>query len=212
MPAELRTYVVGPIQTNCYVFTDSCESIVIDPGSQGGEIARRLAGDNVTHIVATHCHGDHIGGVAALKRATGAPFAIGANDAEAAQKDIVGAFIPGVDEAAPVPDVLLREGDVITVGSTTFTVYEAPGHTPGGIILLAEASEATGGVPCAFVGDTLFRGSCGRCDLEGGDWATMRKTLARLKEIIPADAEVYPGHGMPTVMGVELQVNPYLAD
>lgn len=198
---EIRLFVVGPIGTNCYALVSDGECMVVDPGSQGSEVARELADVHVSLIVATHGHGDHIGGVAALQRATGAPFAMCADDVELARHPNPMHQLPA-DEAAPEPDRLLVEGDVVTVGSASFTVFSAPGHTPGGIVLLGEGR--------AFVGDTIFQGACGRCDLPGGDWATMQRTLARLKGVIPAETRLLCGHGPATTMQMELASNPFM--
>jgi glyoxylase-like metal-dependent hydrolase (beta-lactamase superfamily II) len=100
----------------------------------------------------------------------------------------------------------LSEGDVLKVGTATFTVIETPGHTEGGIVLLGGGS-AQG---IAFVGDTLFAGSCGRTDLLGGDHATMMDTLARLKTELPAETAILCGHGPASTMEVELATNPWL--
>ena len=110
------------------------------------------------------------------------------------------------DDDAPAPDRELSEGDVISVGTATFTVLETPGHTPGGIVLLGGCSAE--GV--AFVGDTLFPGSYGRTDLDGGDEAAIMASLRRMaKEIAPATT-LLCGHGPSTTMAAELTRNPFL--
>ena len=110
------------------------------------------------------------------------------------------------DDDAPAPDHELSEGDVISVGTATFTVVETPGHTPGGIVLLGGGSAE--GV--AFVGDTLFPGSHGRTDLDGGDEAAIMASLSRMaKEIAPATT-LLCGHGPSTTMAAELTRNPFL--
>ena len=91
---------------------------------------------------------------------------------------------------------------MVSVGSATFEVIEAPGHTPGGIVLLGEG--------VAFVGDTLFKGSAGRTDLPGGSAAVLAETLAKLKDRIPPSTVILPGHDASTTMADELQGNPFL--
>ena len=203
----VRVFVVGPIQTNCYAYVSAGEALVVDPGAAGARVAAALAGEKVVCVAATHGHGDHVGGVKALREATGAKYAISALDAElakhAGEKSELGR---SYDDNAPEPDLTLSEGDVLKVGTAEFRVLEAPGHTPGGIVLLGSGSAEH----VCFVGDTLFKGSCGRTDLKGGSQETLQRTLARLKREIPAHTNVFCGHGDPTTMEDELAQNPYL--
>ena len=204
---ELRRYVVTPLATNCYAYVSAGECLVVDPGGSGDQLATVLDDVRVTCVAATHGHGDHVGGVAALVRATGAPFAINAADAElarhAGEMSEVGR---SYDENAPAPDRTLAEGDVIAVGTATFTVMETPGHTPGGVVLVGGGSAE--GV--AFVGDTLFPGSHGRTDLKGGDEATIMASLARMAAQIAPETTLLCGHGPATTMARELATNPFL--
>ncbi len=206
--STLRQFVVGAIQTNCYALVSEGECLVIDPGAAGDKIADELRDVRVTSIVATHGHHDHVCGVAALKRATGAPFLIGRNDAARAQRAIemsshVFDVFQSDLEDPPAPDRMLSEGDVVTVGSETLQVIDAPGHTEGGIVLLGDG--------VAFMGDTLFAGSCGRTDLAGGDHQALMRTLAKLKQVIPPETVLLCGHGPATTMGQEIATNPWLS-
>ena len=204
---ELRQFVVTMLQTNCYAYVSAGECLVVDPGGAGAQVAERLSDVRVTGVAAPHGHGAHVGGVAALVSATGAPFAIHAADAalaaRAGQMSEVGR---SYDDDAPAPDRTLSEGDVIAVGTATFTVMETPGHTPGGIVLVGGGS-AEG---IAFVGDTLFPGSHGRTDLTGGDERTILASLRRMAAEIAPETMLLCGHGPATSMAVELARNPFL--
>lgn len=204
---EIRQFIVGPIQTNCYAYVSQGACMVVDPGDSGAAVADQLADVRVDYIVATHGHGDHVGGVAALRDATGAPFCINAADAEmathAGEPSELGI---AYDDNAPTPDRALAEGDVLTVGTATFTVMQTPGHTPGGIVLVGGGSAQ--GV--AFVGDTLFPGSHGRTDLAGGDEAAIMASLVRMGRELAPTTHVLCGHGPATTMERELAQNPFL--
>lgn len=206
---QIRCFVVGNIQTNCYALISEGECVVIDPGASGEEIARELGDVLVREVVATHGHHDHVCGVAALLRSIEPrpAFCIGHADAKRCVKALeMSSHFFDVSEFGledpPAPDRLLHEGDEVVVGKERLRVIEAPGHTEGGIVLLGDG--------VAFVGDTLFAGSCGRTDLAGGDQATLMRTLARLKAEIPPQTVLLCGHGPQTTMAHELATNPWL--
>ncbi len=208
---EIRCFVVGRISTNCYAYISDGKALVVDPGASGKEIAQALADEKVEveYIVATHGHGDHVGGVYDLKEATGATWAMNESDSKFAYRAGTNSEMGmKYDHDAPKIDRPLFEGDVLDVGTASFEVIAAPGHTPGGIILLGHGT-ADG---IAFVGDSVFEGCVGRCDLEGGDEAKLHETIQKLKKIIPHECTLLSGHGNPTTMGKELDSNPYFRD
>jgi glyoxylase-like metal-dependent hydrolase (beta-lactamase superfamily II) len=108
----------------------------------------------------------------------------------------------GMRFTSPAPSRLLKEGDKVVVGEDEMTVLHTPGHTPGGICLLATSY--------AFTGDTLFVDSIGRVDFPGGSEEQMMASLARLQTVLRKDTEIYPGHGEPGSFGRALLVNPFL--
>lgn len=205
MKDELLGFVVGPIQTNCYAYCSEGHCLVVDAGFSGAALAERLADVQVDLVVSTHGHGDHTGGVKELCEATGAPFALSSKDAEIAYASQGDGHHPG-ELIPPVADRDLVDGDVLHVGSASFSIIEAPGHTPGGVVLLGGGT-AEG---IAFVGDTIFAGSAGRTDLTGGDSRALMRTLAHLSEVIPPETQLLCGHGPAITMAYELSTNPFL--
>lgn len=206
-PDEIREMVVGPIDTNCYAYVSAGECLVVDPGDWGDQIAAQLTDVHVVLIAATHGHGDHVGGVARLKEATGAPYAIAEADAErATHAGQVAESGRSYDDDAPWPDRYLADGDELRVGTATFRVIATPGHTPGGVCLLGGDSA----LGVCFVGDTLFPSSHGRTDFSGGDEEEILESLQRMAREIPPATVLLCGHGPATTMERELRDNPFL--
>lgn len=198
----IKAIAVGFIGTNCYILTDetTMKSAVIDPGGDSNMILNYLE-DNKMECVAiflTHGHMDHTMGVEGLQKETGAPVYLHKADYDPKP---AGGF--GMSHTfCPTGECrLYDEGDVIPVGNLQVKVLYTPGHTPGGVTLVCENA--------MFTGDTLFRESCGRVDLEGGSAQQILASLKRLAEI-PGDYEVYPGHMDTTSLSQERVYNPYV--
>jgi hydroxyacylglutathione hydrolase len=200
---------VGMLQCNCSVFGDeqTREAVVVDPGD---EISRILAvierhGLTVKAIVVTHAHIDHIGGAEKLKRATGAPVYMNANDVELQKMMPVQAQWIGVRTPETVEiDVAAKDGDTLVIGATQFHVLHTPGHTQGSISLYIPSERKL------VSGDTLFEGSIGRTDLPGGDFAQIQRSIHEKLLPLPEDTIVIPGHGGNTTIGLEKESNPFL--
>ncbi len=179
----IKTIPVGQFETNCYIVSDedSLECAVIDPGDDSNYILDYLEDNRLKcrAILLTHSHFDHVGAVGAVAGETGATVYMNEKDDARSGSGSSYAF------SLPKGGVYYKEGDVVQVGKLRFEVFETPGHTPGGVTLRCENA--------LFTGDTLFKGSCGRTDLPGGD---MERELESLKKIcsLPGDYEVYPGH------------------
>jgi len=191
----IKTLVLGPVETNCYIVTDeSCnECAVIDPGDESNSILDYLEDNKLKckAILLTHGHYDHVGAVYALAEETGALIYINQKDVS----DAPNAYFP----LKASPDLhYYSEGDIVCVAGLSFSVIETPGHTPGSVSLICEDA--------LFSGDTLFRGTCGRFDLPGGDELAILNSLNRLCKL-QGDYEVYPGHMEGTTLNRERSNN-----
>lgn len=171
---DIKKITVGELATNCYLLISNNEALIIDPGDQARDILKEINNSRAKAkmIVNTHYHFDHVGANSELKKATGALIAI---------HELEKPFIEFV------PDIWLKDGDIINVGGVPLKVLGTPGHTPGGVCLI--------GSLFLFSGDTLFDGAIGRMDLPGGSISDMENSLAALDKLIPGGTKVYPGHG-----------------
>jgi hydroxyacylglutathione hydrolase len=205
---KIRNFTIGPLETNAYLIVDegNRQALLIDPGleSEGIYDVLHEEGLELSAIVNTHGHFDHVCGNAFFKAKTGAPVLIHREDVammrQAAQQALTFGFqVP----TPPLPDRLLGEGDDVVVGESRMRVLHTPGHTPGGICLYGDGF--------AFVGDTLFAGSIGRTDLVGGSIEVLLASIRSKLLSLPDETAVYPGHGPPTTIGEERVSNPFLS-
>ena len=200
-PLDVVTYPAGPIETNAYLVVDpdTNQALVIDaPTDLTGPLTRDIESRNlsVTGIVITHGHWDHIGDVALLKRALAAPVLTHPNTVPKMAHPGSAIMKLPVEIEPSTADTLINEGDIVPLGSHTFTVWFLPGHDPGHIVLVSEPDHLVLG------GDVLFPNGHGRIDIPGANGADMRASLARLARLAD-NVIVYPGHGLPTTIGAE---------
>lgn len=200
---KVLSLMVGPIMTNCYILCDEAAKVcaVIDPGDEPKRIEDMIASSGCTPIMIllTHGHFDHCTGVAGLLETwPELPVYIHRGDVtDGSGGDLLFHRLGEKNQR------YYKEGDKLTVGGLTLDVLETPGHSTGSVCLLVE------GQGVLFAGDTLFRGSCGRCDFPGGDYRAMLKSLARLGAL-EGQYTVYPGHDSATDMDYERKYNPYM--
>jgi len=186
------------LYTNCYVANSSNtkEAIIIDPGLDFSSEAKPILdfisreGLKIRYIVNTHGHDDHIKGDIILQQKYRVPICIHPLD-----EHFLGSLSPSV------PNVRLEESSTIAFGNEILKVIHTPGHTPGSICLIGEK--------LVFTGDTLFSGSIGRTDFEGGSMKEMQASLLRLKNL-PNHLMVYAGHGSTSLIAQEKRANPFL--
>lgn len=205
---EIKTISCGPLQVNSYILhADGAKTaLVIDP-AEAKPIQAYLDGNGwgLSHILLTHGHFDHIGGVAALHEAYGAKVCIHPADAAMLQDDRANGAVMLRGHIAPAQaDVLLADGDTIQAEEISLRVIHTPGHTMGGVCYLLHDPDAL------FTGDTLFQMSVGRTDLGGGDEKALYDSIANKLFTLPGDYAVYPGHMGSSTLSFERDNNPYI--
>jgi len=188
---------------NCYLFEDGGEAMLIDPGELTRELHEALKKVNLKYLVNTHCHIDHSGGNAAVKRNFNAPLLVPEKDLPLLRSIEHQGMLFGVPcEASPEPDQFIAEGDTLRVGAHTFTIFDTPGHSPGHVILVGDGF--------TFSGDVLFQSSIGRTDLPGGSYPELMRSIKGKMLCLPDETIVYSGHGPQTTIGAERRSNPFL--
>ena len=208
MSLAVERHELGPVGTNCYLVrprADGTEAVVIDPGGNASELRSELArlGSTCAAILITHGHWDHLGGVADLAEATGAPVHMAADERIALEQ--INDFAPAELKLRPyTPDVLLAGDETLELAGITFETLRVPGHSPAHLAFHSEG--------CLFSGDVLFAGSVGRTDLPFADWDTLVESIRMLAQRLPPETVVYSGHGPETTLGAELARNPFLAE
>ncbi|MEE8202058.1 MAG: MBL fold metallo-hydrolase [Candidatus Acidoferrales bacterium] len=192
---------VGWLQCNCHIVGDpeTREALVLDPGDEVERVLEILRRHHlrVKYIVSTHAHIDHVGGLARLKQATGAPVLMHPDDLwlyrnVGMQAAMIGLPAPPVTEV----DQTLRAGDRLRWGQQfDAQVLHTPGHSPGSLSLyLPEPKKML------FAGDTLFAGSIGRTDLWGGSFDQILRSIHSQLLALDDATVVYPGHGPETTL------------
>ena len=208
---DVRAYTVGPFQENTYVLRadGSDRAIVIDPGDNGEQLldAIEKLGATVEAILITHTDVDHVGAVAPLAKATGAPVYCPKLEVDRLA-DIMG-HVP-IEGIGPYEgyeaDETVEGGETLELAGLRIEVVATPGHTEGHVTYVFPDE----GVIAS--GDVLFQGSVGRTDRPNGDHQTLLDSIATLLERCPDDTLVLPGHMGTTTLGREKATNPFLAE
>ena len=206
---DVRMLTVGLVQETCFLVRPEGgeRAAIVDPGDEAPRLlqAVRDAGVTLDAILLTHTHFDHIGAVAPVARATGAPVYCPRIEVPVLQ-DVM-AFVPwpgfGPFESWD-PEETVQGGETLELAGLTLDVVYTPGHSPGHVTYAVRGEQAL------FSGDVLFQGSVGRTDLPGGDTQTLMSSIAMLLERFDDEARVYPGHMGVTTLGAERASNPFL--
>ncbi len=209
MGIEVEMLTVGAIAENCFLLRrrGSDRVLVVDPGEEEERILA-AAGElgEVEAILLTHCHFDHIGAVAPVAAATGAP--VYCPRIEVPLLADIMAFVPwegfGPYESYDA-DETLAGGETLELAGLELDVIFTPGHSPGHLTYSVRGEDAL------FSGDVLFQGSVGRVDLPGGDGPTLIRSIGALLDTHPDETVVHPGHMGITTLGAERASNPFLA-
>jgi glyoxylase-like metal-dependent hydrolase (beta-lactamase superfamily II) len=204
---QIERIVTGIYAANCYIVHGGQlnEAIVVDPGGNVEDVVRYLKKRKLKlkKIVLTHGHLDHIGGAEELRRITEAKIVIHKKDAymlHDATKNM--SATAGGNSISFSEDDVLRDGDIIAVDGINAFVIHTPGHSAGGICLKIEDA--------LFSGDTLFRGSIGRTDLDKGSMGAIMSSIMDKLMKLSDETRVFPGHGSETSIGYERENNPFI--
>jgi glyoxylase-like metal-dependent hydrolase (beta-lactamase superfamily II) len=206
---DVEMFTVGMVQENCFLVRGqgSDRAVIVDPGEEAPRLLQAIedAGVTLDAILLTHTHFDHVGAVAPIARATGAP--VYCPVLEVAVLQDVMAFVPwpgfGPYESWD-PEQTVAGGEALELAGLTLDVVFTPGHSPGHVTYAVRGENAL------FSGDVLFEGSVGRIDLPGGDGPTLMRSIAALLERFGDETVVHPGHMGITTLGRERATNPFL--
>ncbi|AGW12707.1 MBL fold metallo-hydrolase [Megalodesulfovibrio gigas] len=212
---DLHVFPMGPLEVNCYLLLGQAsteaggglEAVAVDPGGNPRKALDLLqkTGARLTHVLCTHLHFDHIGGVRALVEATGATACASPQDAYLLESELGRGGFMGLPEIELFDVTPLTPGEYVFAGQPC-RVLATPGHSPGSLSFYFPA------IGRVFVGDLLFNRSVGRTDFPGGDFATLVRSIKEQIFTLPGATIVHSGHGESTTVDNERTHNPYLSE
>jgi len=209
---DARMFTVGPVQENTYIVRakGADRAVIVDPGDEAPRLIEALEAlqvSTVDAILLTHTHFDHVGAVAEMARATGAPVYCPELETHILA-DINGYMrFPGLGPFESYDaDHTVKGGETLELAGLTLEVVFTPGHSIGHVTYALPAHGAM------FSGDVLFQDSVGRVDLPGGDWPTLLASIETLMNTYPPETVVHPGHMGLTTLGAERASNPFLRE
>ncbi len=202
----LHKIPVGVLDVNCYIIGDdpTGKAAAIDPGGDADKIVSLLEANNLelSYIILTHGHGDHIGGVKELQEKTGAPLYIHRDDLSMIKDKRKNYSVDMGMSIELTTDHFVADGDKLSLGNLKLEIIHTPGHSRGGICIKVNQ--------VLFTGDTLFSNSIGRTDLIGGNHEQLVQSIKEKLMILSDEITVFPGHGPATRIGIERLTNPYI--
>ena len=210
---QIKKFTFNILGTNCYIVWEegSWKCIVADPGMyrdfERDELISYLSREGLTPeaILLTHAHFDHVWGVQPLVEAFGCPVYLSRKDDEVLRAHSGYIRKAGLKTQVEIFDYQdVNDGDILEKGGCRWKVIATPGHTPGGVCYYCEEAGIL------LSGDTLFQGSIGRTDLEGGNYDDLIRSIMDSLMGLPGDTDVLPGHGAATSIGREAMTNPFL--
>ena len=208
---DVRSFTVGQVAENCYIARcDGADhAVIVDPGDEPERLLEAIdsLGVTIDGILVTHCHFDHIGAVAPVAEATGAP--VWCPQIEVPVLADIMSYVPwpGFGPFSSYDaDETVAGGEHLSLAGLEIDVVFTPGHSPGHVTYAIPDEGAL------FSGDVLFQGSVGRTDLPGGDWGTLLESIRGLVDSYPEETTVYPGHMGITTLGAERATNSFLAE
>jgi glyoxylase-like metal-dependent hydrolase (beta-lactamase superfamily II) len=209
MSLDVRMFTVGPVAENTFLLRaeGADRALMVDPGDEPQRLLAAVEelGVELDAILLTHTHFDHVGAVAPVAKATGAP--VYCPELEVPVLADIMRFVPwpgiGPYESYDA-DETVAGGEHLTLAGLEIDVVFTPGHSPGHVTYAIDDA--------LFSGDVLFEGSVGRTDLPGGDWPTLARSIQGLLDAHPDDTKVYPGHMGLTTLGRERATNPFVLE
>ncbi|MEF2145523.1 MAG: MBL fold metallo-hydrolase [Desulfovibrionaceae bacterium] len=201
---NVHSLTLGPLGTNCFVCSKNGRAVVVDPGGDPADVLSLLRAEKLelTHILITHLHFDHIYGNKALSKATGAPILASDKDAFLMDSEVGRGGMMGLPLVEPFEFEGIAPGEHEFLGLAC-TVLATPGHTPGSLTFYFPQSG------CAFVGDLIFYRSVGRTDFPGGSSTALMDSVRKKIFTLPENTVLYSGHGPQTTAGDEQIHNPF---